>query len=49
MDKSFNKSQQADKKPCNPNMFHMFNNNSYTDFRTAYKHMLIPSNVIQVI
>ena len=30
----------------------MFNNNTYTDFRTACKHVLIlviPSNVIQVI
>ena len=23
-------------------MLHMFNNNIYTDFRTAYKHVLIP-------
>ena len=28
---------------------HMFNNNTYTDFRTVYKHFLIPSYVIQVI
>ena len=27
-------------------MLHMFNNNIYTDFRTAYKHVLIPSYVI---
>ena len=27
----------------------MFNNNTYTDFRTAYKHILIPSYIIQVI
>ena len=27
----------------------MFNNNTYTDFRTACKYILIPSHVIQVI
>ena len=27
----------------------MFNNNAYTDFRTACKYILIPSYVIQVI
>ena len=27
----------------------MFNNNTYTDFITAYKHILISSYVIQVI
>ena len=25
----------------------MFNNNTFTDFRTAYKHLLTSSNVIQ--
>ena len=31
-------------------MLHMFNNNTYTYFRTAYKLMLIiPSCIIQVI
>ena len=30
-------------------MLHMFHNNTYTDFRTAYKHVLIPSYFIQVI
>ena len=30
-------------------MLLMFNNNIYTDFRTAYKHILIPSYVIWVI
>ena len=30
----------------NSNMLHMFNNNTYTDFRTAYKHVLIPSYII---
>ena len=30
-------------------MFYMFNNNTYTDSRTAYKHVLIPSCVIRVI
>ena len=27
----------------------MFNNNTYTDFRTACQHILIPSYIIQVI
>ena len=30
-------------------MLHMFNNNAYSDFRTAYKHVLIPGYVIRVI
>ena len=30
-------------------MLNMFNNNTYTDFRTANKHILIPSYVIRVI
>ena len=30
-------------------MLHMFNNNAFADFRTANKHVLIPSYVIQVI
>ena len=33
----------------NSNILHMFNNNSYTDFTTLYKHILIPGYVIQVI
>ena len=37
------------KSPDISNMLHMFNNNTYTDFRTAYKQVLIPSYVIQVI
>ena len=35
------KSPQADKKPCNSNSLNMFNNNTYANFKTAYKHMLI--------
>ena len=31
------------KSPNNSNVLHMFNNNTYTDFRTAYRHVLIPS------
>ena len=30
-------------------MLHIFNNNTYNDFRTAYKHVLIPSYVARVI
>ena len=37
------------KLPDNSNVLHMFNNNTFTDFRTAYKYVLIPSYVIQVI
>ena len=37
------------KRPDNSNMLLMFNNNIYVDFRTAYKHILIPSYVILVI
>ena len=33
----------------NFNVLYMFNNNTFTDFRTAYKDVLIPSYVIQVI
>ena len=31
------------KSPDNNNVLHMFNNNSYADFRTAYTHVLILS------
>ena len=34
------------KSPDNSNVLHMFNKNTYTDFRTAYKHVLIPSYII---
>ena len=34
------------KSPNNSNVLHMFNNNTYTDFRTAYRHVLIPSYII---
>ena len=37
------------KSPNNSNVLHMFNNNTLIDFRTAYKHVLNPSYVIQVI
>lgn len=39
----------VDKGPDNPIMLHMFNNNPYADFRTANKHVLIPSYIIRVI
>ena len=32
-------------KPDNPNILHVLNCNIYTDFRTACKHVLIPSCV----
>ena len=31
------------KTPDNSNMLHMFNNNTYSDFRTACNYVLIPS------
>ena len=34
------------KSPNNSNVLHMFNNNTYTDFRTAYRHVLIPNYII---
>ena len=37
------------KEPANSKMFFMFNDNIYAEFRTAYKHILIPSYVIRVI
>ena len=37
------------KSPDNSNIFYIFSNNTDTSFRTAYKHILIPSYVIQVI
>ena len=42
------KSPQAEKSSNNSNTLHMFNDNIYTDFKTAYKHVLISSYVIQV-
>ena len=36
-----NKSPRQTKNPDNSNMLHMFYNNTYTDFRTAYKYVLI--------
>ena len=44
-----NKSPQADKNSWYFQYVAHVNNNSYADFRTAYKHVLIPSYVIQVI
>ena len=44
-----NKSPKKKKSPDNSNVLDMFNNNTHTDFRTASKHVLIPSYVIQVI
>ena len=35
--------------PDNPIILHMFNNNTYTDFRTVNKHPLILSYVIWII
>ena len=43
------KSPEADKSLDNSNVLHVFNNNAYADFRTAYKHVLTPTYVIQVI
>ena len=37
------------KSPDNSNMLYVFHNDTYTDFRTANKRILIPSYVIRVI
>ena len=52
--KKLNKSLPGrQKNPDSSNMFHMFNNNTSTDLVfwniSAYKHVLVPSYVIQVI
>ena len=38
-------SPRQTKSSDNPNVSHMFNNNTNTDFKTAYKHILIPSYI----
>ena len=40
---------QGDKSSDNSHMLQMFDNNAYADFRTANKHVLIPSYAIQMI
>ena len=35
--------------PDNSSMSYIFNNNTFTDFRAAYKHVLITNYLIQVI
>ena len=47
--KSFKSSPRLTKSLDNSNILHIFNNNTYTDFRTGYKYILIPSYIIQVI
>ena len=44
-----NMSPRQIKSPDNSNLLHMFNSYTYTDFRRAYKHILIPSYLIRVI
>ena len=39
----YNKSPRQTKSPDNSNILCMFNNNIDSDFKTAYKHILIPS------
>ena len=40
------KSPRHTESPDNSDMLHMFNNSTYSDFRTAHKHVLIPSHII---
>ena len=47
--KNLSISPRQTKLPDNSYVLHMFNNNTFTDLRTAYKYVLIPSYVIQVI
>ena len=42
-------SPRQTKSPDNSNMLHMFNVNTYIDLRTAYKHVTMPGEVIQMI
>ena len=44
-----NKSPRQIKSSDNSNLLHIFNNYAYTDFRRAYKHILIPSYLTRVI
>ena len=37
------------KSPDNSNMLHMFNRNTYTDFRATFKHVLVCSYVTRMI
>ena len=46
--KNLKSSLKLIKSPDNSNIFLIFNNNAYTDLRTAYKHIFILSYVIQV-
>ena len=41
----FNKFPRQTINPNNSNILQKFNNKAYTDFRTANKHVLIPSHV----
>ena len=34
------------KSPDNFKVLHMFTSNTYTNFRTAYKHLLIPGYIV---
>ena len=43
------KSLWQTKSPNNSIMVHMFNSNTYTDFRTTYKHVIILSYFVRVI
>ena len=47
--KNLTSSARQTKSPDNSNMLHIFNNYTYTDFRTANKRILIPNYVIWVI
>ena len=44
--KNLTSSARQTKSPDNSNMLHIFNNYTYTDFRTANKRILIPNYVI---
>ena len=47
--KNLKSSPRQAENPDNSSMLYIFNNNTFTDFRAAYKHVLIPSYVIQLI
>ena len=47
--KSLKSPPRQAENPDTSSMLYIFSNNTFTDFRAAYKHVLIPSYVIQLI
>ena len=47
--KSLKSPPRQAENPDTSSMLYIFSNDTFTDFRAAYKHVLIPSYVIQLI